>query len=404
MTWSIHGQPVRSVLVSRLRYLGDIAMSSVVLEALRSGDPDLVIDYLCEAEYAPLLQQHPHLNRVLALAVRRSGHDARTRRSGHAGANQQGLSSPTLVRELRRTGYQLGVDLFFNPRSAWLLRLGGVRRRIGGSRSWRRRLYSHTVHPPDRRHHGDFWALAPGGLGDHLGRLSVLRHEETDLPFLDWLSATRGGERFRTRVAKPSLEGTRAQAALAELGITPTTGFILLAPGSTWPAKEWPAENWRALMSLLAAESPLPLVVLTPPSRQELYGRLGAELPAGRSGVLPFLDLSEALRVVAAASLLVCVDGGIMHAAVAMGRPTLALFGPTAPDIWFPYEGAGAFQVLATRPACHPCDLHECDQFICLPELSPQEVSAAVRNLLHRLQHGSGASTAVSEDHERNRL
>jgi len=47
---------------------------------------------------------------------------------------------------------------------------------------------------------------------------------------------------------------------------------------------------------------------------------------SGNSSVIP--------PVVAA---VVTVDGAIAHAAVALGRPTLALFGPTEPDVWFPY-------------------------------------------------------------------
>jgi hypothetical protein len=36
---------------------------------------------------------------------------------------------------------------------------------------------------------------------------------------------------------------------------------------------------------------------------------------------------------------------------------------------------------LAKRPPCHPCDLHACDAFVCLPDLSPTEVVAAARDL-----------------------
>jgi ADP-heptose:LPS heptosyltransferase len=88
--------------------------------------------------------------------------------------------------------------------------------------------------------------------------------------------------------------------------------------------------------------------------------------------------LTDALAVVAAAGQLVSVDGGIMHAAVAMGVPTVALFGPTDPGAWFPYERLGPYRVLATRPHCHPCGLHACDAFICLPDLDPATVAATV--------------------------
>ncbi len=73
-----------------------------------------------------------------------------------------------------------------------------------------------------------------------------------------------------------------------------------------------------------------------------------------------------------------------MHAAVGLGVPVLALFGPTDPDIWFPYAAAPLSRVLATRPACHPCDRHVCPaaEFVCLPGLAPDAVLAALDELL----------------------
>ena len=70
-----------------------------------------------------------------------------------------------------------------------------------------------------------------------------------------------------------------------------------------------------------------------------------------------------------------------MHMGVALGVPTLGLFGPTDPTIWFPYESMGPYRVLMHKPHCHPCDRHECGEFICLPELKPADVQAAALDL-----------------------
>ncbi len=382
MTWSLRGHPLRSVLVTRLRYLGDIAMTTVVLEVLKRGDVDLDTGYLCEAPYAPLLQGQPHLSRVHAVATRRRGKDARVRQPADNTPAPGNGGTRSVVRELRRQRYDLSVDLFFNPRSAWLILLGGSRWRIGGSRSYRRWLYTHTVHPPDRKTHSRFWSIAPGGLGDHVGRLAPLQHEETGLPFLDWFAAYGGERPLRPRIAAPTLAGSGVATELAARGIPTGNGYFLLAPGATWSTKQWPAVHWTQLARLLADRSRLPQVVLSPPAGGAAYAQIAEALPAGKVALLPAVGLADALRVLAGAALVISVDGGIMHAAVAMGRPTLALFGPTSPDIWFPYAEAGPFRVLATRPSCHPCDRLECDAFVCLPELAPSEVANAACDLL----------------------
>jgi ADP-heptose:LPS heptosyltransferase len=100
---------------------------------------------------------------------------------------------------------------------------------------------------------------------------------------------------------------------------------------------------------------------------------------------MPGVPLKSVLGVVAAAAGLVTVDGGLMHAAVGLGVPTLALFGPTSPELWFPYGADPRFRVLATRPYCHPCDRLECGEFVCLPDLEPRRVDEALETLLQEV-------------------
>jgi ADP-heptose:LPS heptosyltransferase len=391
LTWSLDGRPLRSVLVTRLRYLGDIAMSTVVPEVLKQGDADLDIGFLCEAAYADLLTAHPSLDRVHALTARRRGSDAARRRAHNPPPLTRGKGTWQVVRQIRRQRYDLTVDLFFNPRSALLVRWGGTRFRIGGSRGWRRRLYTHSVQPPERAAWPSFWAVAPGGLGDHLSRLAPLRHEESGQPFLTWCGENLTRHPLRPCVAVPSLTDTVAAQELASLGIPANQEYILLAPGATWASKQWPVQHWATLTRALAAHTRLPLVVLAPPGGDGRYEAVADSLPAGQGGMLPDLALGDALRVVGRAALVISVDSGIMHAAVAMGRPTVALFGPTSPEIWFPYPKSGSFRVLATRPACHPCDRLVCDEFICLPDLTPATVADTVAELL------AAGGTATSE-------
>ncbi len=401
MTWSVDGRPVREVLVTRLRYLGDVAMSTVVPRVLRLGDPELAVDFLCEETHAPLLWGQPDCVRVRPLSAGRAGADARARRAEHDRANgavpapERGarLEAPRggmgMVAALRAARYDLAIDLFFNPRSALLLAAAGVRARIGGARGLRRRLYTHHACATELTRRPRLRELAPGGLGDHLSRLAPLRHAETGLAFLDWLETLTPGVPLRPRVARPPLDDGEARRAMSALGVDAADGFVLLAPGATWPAKEWPAAAWRDLAARLTSAQPRPVLFLSPPARAAAYAAAAAAVPSGRGGLLPPLRLAEALRVTAAATLVIAVDGGIMHAAVAQQRPTLALFGPTDPALWFPYGGDERFRALATRPACHPCDRHVCDAFICLPDLRVGDVLREALSMLSPAERGA---------------
>ena len=122
-------------------------------------------------------------------------------------------------------------------------------------------------------------------------------------------------------------------------------------------------------------------MILVPPGRQHQWDGLGQGLAPARVEVLPALSLTEVKDLLAAAHGLLSVDGGVMHMGVALGTPTVALFGPTDPRIWFPYEAMGPFQVLAMRPSCHPCDRRQCAEFVCLPELSVARVLDVVHEV-----------------------
>ena len=378
MSWTLDGRPLHRILVTRLRYLGDIAMATVVLAALRRGDPALELGFLGEAAYAVLLRGHPDLARLHILATARRGADAAAR-TGQAAAGMDGgrsRGSLGVIAELRRARYDLAVDLFFSPRSAWLLRLAGIPARIGGTTSRSRRwLYTHEALAPGPAARPGLYAAAGGGLGDHLSRLAPLRHAD-GRPFLDWFEAVYPPGTLAPRVARP-VPRPALLAALGELG-PPAGPFTLLAPTATRATTAWPAGHWRALARELAGAGDM-VVALSPPGASAADPALAAAIPPGRGGVLPPLALGEALAVVGLAARLVSVDGGIMHAAVAMGVPTVALFGPTDPALWFPYESLGPYRVLATRPTCHPCHRHACDAFVCLPDLAPARVLAALQ-------------------------
>jgi len=369
VTWQLADRPLRSILLTRLRYLGDVVMSTILLEALRAGDPHVRLGYLCEQGHGPVLVDHPCLDRLHLLGARRHGADVKARTTAPRRSPVAAHGTLGMIRELRGAGYDLAVDLFFNPRSAWLLRFSGIGARIGGTTSWRRHLYTDTVIAETiRRDWPQLADLAPGGLGDHLARLAPLTHVESGQDFLTWL-----GGHFSAGQLKPDL--TAGNVSQAE-------PYVVLAPGATWETKEWPPARWRELLTRLAAGPGPRLRLLIPPGRENIWGEPGREFAAERFEVLPPLDLDAVKDLLGGASAVIAVDGGVMHMAVALGVPTVGLFGPTDPAIWFPYEKMGPYRVLATVPPCHPCDLHQCDRFICLPELAVDRVLTTLAELV----------------------
>ncbi len=368
MSWFIEGRPVNSILVSRLRYLGDVVMATPLLEVLRCGDPELRIGFLAEKNHGQVLLGHPNVDQLHLLDTERKGTDSQARSQESVLLNA--LSAGPMVASLREAQYDLAVDLFFNPRSAWLLRLASIRHRIGGTRGSRRWLYSHSVLPSEQpSRYESLFTRAPGGMGEHLARLAPLFHQPSNRPFLKWFQ-----DCYQEPFVSPFLPRDFWQEQAAEPIISHNLSPIVLAPGATWSAKEWPAKHWRVLIEMLLNSTNNPIQIIQPPTINTPWSSLGDLIPENRGGVLPVLKLPEVLGVLSNCALLVSVDGGIMHAGIGLRVPVLGLFGPTDPALWFPYEKAGPYRVLSSNPHCAPCDLHECVDFICLPELNPSLV------------------------------
>jgi len=72
-----------------------------------------------------------------------------------------------------------------------------------------------------------------------------------------------------------------------------------------------------------------------------------------------------------------------MHTAVAVGTPTVGIFGSSQPAVWFPYESAGPYRAAHIDVECRPCHRHVCPlgHTRCLNELDPERVAVLVETL-----------------------
>jgi ADP-heptose:LPS heptosyltransferase len=152
-------------------------------------------------------------------------------------------------------------------------------------------------------------------------------------------------------------------------------GTVALHPGSGSRKKLWPIENFLDLATRITADLHLKTILFTGPAEREY---LGGELERMRSmnsmwaGDLPLIHVASLLE---RCRCYIGNDSGITHLAAAVGIPTIALFGPTDPEIWGPWGKRVA--ILRKNPGCSSCteeELDRCNQRRCLELIEVEEV------------------------------
>lgn len=337
------------VLIVKLSALGDVVQSLPVAMAIRSQVPQARLDWLVEAPSAGLLEGHPALSQVLVSPRRRLGHGR------SLGQVRDWLG------ELRAVEYDAVLDLQGLMKSAIFVGLSRGRRKIGFS--------------------GGKEPLAAWTLNERLPAFDPQRHAlERYLDLLKPLGLERPEQpRFGLEPRPPAMEAAKVLLA----GHRPGRPLVVLHPVAKWDSKLWPIAHWARLARLLH-QAGADLVLSGSTADRGVTQAIAQEagLAQGLLDLAGRASLQELAAILGLADLAVATDTGVMHLAAALGRPVVALFGPTSPGRTGPY-GAG-HRVLRLGLECSPCFRRACPDPRCLSELSPEQVARSAQTLLEK--------------------
>ncbi|MCV2369443.1 lipopolysaccharide heptosyltransferase I [Roseateles oligotrophus] len=315
------------ILIVRLSALGDVVLSSGLIPSLLSRWPKAQITWLVEPAAAPLLKHNPRLHEVIVLPT------AEWKNLWRAGKRLQALREIWRFRaSLRAARFDLVIDPQGLLKSGLMAWFTGAPRRVNlkprESSQW---LMHESVRP------------GPGVGID--ATLPIVAHEYRDLAV--YLGAASDSYRMDLAVGEAARQLASARLEQAKVG----SRYAVLAAFTTRPQKHWIESNWAALADGLLAQGLTPLL-LGGPSDLPAAQRIAASNPAIVNLVGQF-KLDETVAVISRASLLVGVDTGLSHMAIALNIPTVALFGSTTPYLRGPDART---QVLYERLDCSPCN------------------------------------------------
>lgn len=126
---------------------------------------------------------------------------------------------------------------------------------------------------------------------------------------------------------------------------------IAIAPGAVGPSKRW---SYFADAARRLAGRGFDVWVVGGPGEKQIAADI-AQAAGPRVRDLTGNDLRNAVLALAASSLAISNDSGLLHVAAAIGTPAIGIFGPTSPELWKPLNPIAAVIQSRTDVPCRPC-------------------------------------------------
>jgi lipopolysaccharide heptosyltransferase I len=330
------------ILLVRLGALGDVVHAIPVAAALRRAFPSARIDWLVGAKHRAILDLVPVIDRRLVIDRESAG----------------GTTLFGMVRELRRSRYDMAIDLQGLMKSAALARSSGADRVLGFDVTYLRERLARPFYTE---------VYDPGceGLYDPRETRHVV---EINLGLLQGLGIP---------VAAPEFPLARVESEVAA-GVCRRTGgrYALLNPGAQWPNKRWPPERFGRVAAALRERHGLMSVALWGNSERGLAEDLVTHAE-GAAMASPPASIADLVALARGAAVMVSGDTGPAHIAAAVGTPIVGIFGPTRPSRNGPWLAKDV--TVSREEMCQCRHLRRCRlDRMCLMDIGVEEVSAAI--------------------------
>src|SRR6201996_1959309 len=307
----------RPILIVPYMWIGDFVRCHSVVKVLRQRFPNRPVDLLATSLCAPLADYMPGVRQAIVADLPRS----------RLALSQQNV----LAERLKREGYGTALTM---------------------PRTWKAALAPYLAGVPER----------VGFVGElRFFLLNDVRFGEKKLPrMIDrcaMLALPRGAEQ-PPDWPLPELEVPASEIAAWRIrrGLTEDRPIVTLAPGAVGPSKRWTTEGYAELAKRMSGDGAY-VWVLGGPGEKTIATEIAAK---GGALDLTGTDLRDAIIALAAASVAISNDSGLLHVAAAAGAPSIGIFGPTSPWHWAPLNPLAAVIETASELPCRPCHKPVC--------------------------------------------
>jgi len=352
-------QPKRRILVVRPDRIGDVVLSTPVLEALKRHIPNSEIHLLVRDVVKPVVEHNSFISKILLYSPQ----------STHRGIG--GLWR--LIKEIREGQYETVVTLQVAFSVSLAVFLAGIRKRVGPHSKWYSYLFFNK--------------------GVRQARSAVEMHEaDYNLMLLRRLGVKVPSRQIEPQIIVDADAKERARAFVKSLGLPDDAPFIVVHPGMGGSALNWPEGYYADLIQRLARKG-VPIVVSGSVGEKAVLERviglakeqyptlpvhvfLGPSSPSGLADLIGLLSLCK---------IMVAPSTGPLHVAAALGKDTVSFFSPIKVQSalrWGPYSAdESRHEVLVPDALCgqdFKCAGQKCHFYFCMERLGVEEAVKSV--------------------------
>ena len=282
------------ILIIHTAFIGDIVLSTPIIEKLKTEYPNSEIYYLTTPISATLLKSNPDINEVLIF-------DKKSNDKGVIGLLRTAMN-------LRKYKFDKVFGLHRYMRSSTLAFLSGGKERIGFESASGSFLYNKKV-----RYNSEFHEI------------------ERVLSLVESKSKQNDQKEYKIKIYTTPESKVKIDKFWNDFSLF-NKQIITIAPGSKWFTKMWPSEYFDTLIDQLSQLKSVSVVLIGGNEDKEIL-LINANKTIDLRGETSLLDMAEILN---RTDILVSNDSSPLHIASSFERPfILAIFGPTTKSLGF---------------------------------------------------------------------
>jgi len=340
------------ILIIKPSSLGDIVHTLPLAPLIRKKNPDAEISWIANQEYARLLDLCPEVDNVILF------------RRKHWNKRRYWPELLNFIRELRSSKADIAIDFQGLLRSALIARLSGAKQIVGfrNAREGAAFFYNQRVVIPDELTHA-------------LERNHYLLKSALDVD----------SELKESGLTSSKMDVNNREKLFITHSLKQKAPYITVAPAARWKSKTWPPAFFEEAIKIVWRKIPdLQVLIIGDESERSVGNQLFHSCrDYGRIvNLMGETELGTLVEILRHTQSMLTNDSGPMHLAAALGRPVVAVFGPTDPGKTGPYGNNHAIFRGQCKKA--PCEKTVCPlgTATCQKTIKNDEVTTALIKII----------------------